>query len=57
MEQQLFRHRSTVPEGYERAIDHFEFDLSGSGLSYEQGDSLGLWPSNPKKQALNQSGQ
>lgn len=21
--------RSTVPEGYERAIDHFEFDLSG----------------------------
>ena len=21
--------RSTVPEGYERAIDHFEFDLTG----------------------------
>lgn len=54
--------RSTVPEGYERAIDHFEFDLTGSGLSYEQGDSLGLWPSNPKKQvdmclmALNMKG-
>eukprot|EP00434_Breviolum_minutum_P024938 symbB.v1.2.022027.t1/scaffold1936.1/size153520/1 len=53
---------STVPEGYERAIDHFEFDLTGSGLSYEQGDSLGLWPSNPKKQvdmclmALNMKG-
>lgn len=41
---------STVPEGYERAIDHFEFDLSGSGLSYEQGDSLGLWPSNTPEQ-------
>eukprot|EP00930_Biecheleria_cincta_P040888 TRINITY_DN279_c0_g1_i4.p1 TRINITY_DN279_c0_g1~~TRINITY_DN279_c0_g1_i4.p1 ORF type:complete len:1874 (+),score=404.50 TRINITY_DN279_c0_g1_i4:640-5622(+) len=42
--------RSTVPEGYERAIDHFEFDLTGSGLSYDQGDSLGLWPSNSKEQ-------
>jgi sulfite reductase alpha subunit-like flavoprotein/ferredoxin len=42
--------RSTVPEGYERPIDHFEFDLTGSGLSYEQGDSLGLWASNPQVQ-------
>lgn len=42
--------RTTVPPGYERPIDHFEFDLAGSGLSYEQGDSLGLWPSNPKQQ-------
>jgi homodimeric pyruvate:ferredoxin (flavodoxin) oxidoreductase len=42
--------RTTVPEGYERAIDHFEFDLTGSGLSYSQGDSLGVWPSNDKKQ-------
>jgi len=35
-----------VPEGYERPINHFEFDLTGSGLVYEQGDSLGLWPTN-----------
>merc|ERR1712038_300760 len=42
--------RSTVPDGYERAIDHFEFDLTGSGLSYSQGDSLGVWPTNAKKQ-------
>lgn len=42
--------RSTVPEGYERAIDHFEFDLTGSGLTYSQGDSLGIWASNPKEQ-------
>merc|ERR1719210_4769 len=41
---------STVPEGYERPIDHFEFDLTGSGLSYDQGDSLGVFPSNPKEQ-------
>ena len=43
--------RSTVPEGYERAIDHFEFKLSDSIASYDQGDSLGLWPSNGKDQA------
>jgi len=43
--------RSTVPEGYERDIDHFEFDLTGSGLPcYGQGDSLGLWPSNEEEQ-------
>jgi len=42
--------RSTVPHGYERAIDHFEFDLTGSGLSYGQGDSLGVWPSNSATQ-------
>jgi sulfite reductase alpha subunit-like flavoprotein len=42
--------RSTVPEGYERPIDHFEFDLTGSGLSYDQGDSLGVHPSNPPQQ-------
>ena len=43
--------RSTVPDGYERDIDHFEFDLSGSGLPvYGQGDSLGLWPANDEEQ-------
>lgn len=42
--------RSTVPDGYERAIDHFEFNLEGSGLSYDQGDSLGLWPKNSTAQ-------
>eukprot|EP00403_Amphidinium_massartii_P040736 CAMPEP_0178437148 /NCGR_PEP_ID=MMETSP0689_2-20121128/34821_1 /TAXON_ID=160604 /ORGANISM="Amphidinium massartii, Strain CS-259" /LENGTH=1806 /DNA_ID=CAMNT_0020059297 /DNA_START=173 /DNA_END=5593 /DNA_ORIENTATION=+ len=47
---QLELKRSTVPDGYERAIDHFEFDLTGSGLSYSQGDSLGLWPSNAEDQ-------
>jgi len=43
--------RSTVPAGYERAIDHFEFKLSDRIASYDQGDSLGLWPSNDKEQA------
>merc|ERR1719330_1071428 len=40
--------RSTVPEGYERPIIHYEFDLTGSGLVYEQGDSLGVFPANSK---------
>ena len=31
--------------------------VPGSGLSYEQGDSLGLWPSNPKKQVLAMTGR
>merc|ERR1711957_262562 len=42
--------RTTVPEGYERPVDHFEFDISGSGLVYDQGDSLGLWPYSDKEQ-------
>lgn len=37
---------SRVPDGYERPIDHFEFDLTGSGLLYEQGDSLAVFPVN-----------
>jgi homodimeric pyruvate:ferredoxin (flavodoxin) oxidoreductase len=41
---------STVPEGYERPIDHFEFDIEGSGLVYDQGDSLGLFPYSDKEQ-------
>jgi len=39
---------SKVPDGYERPINHFVFDLTGSGLVYEQGDSLGVWPTNSK---------
>ena len=36
--------RSTVPDGHERDFDHFEFDPTGSGRIYEQGNSLGVWP-------------
>jgi len=41
--------RTTVPVGYERAIDHFEFDISNL-TGYDQGDSLGLWPTNDSDQ-------
>jgi sulfite reductase (NADPH) flavoprotein alpha-component len=30
-----------------RDIRHIELSLEGSGLHYEPGDALGLWPSNP----------
>lgn len=55
--------RTTVPDGYERAIDHFEFDLTGPLPGYSQGDSLALWPSNDERQvnmmlqALNMNGE
>jgi len=39
---------SKVPDGYERPINHFVFDLTDSGLVYEQGDSLGVYPTNSK---------
>src|SRR5690606_38610896 len=35
------RHRS------DRDIRHLELSLEGSGLSYEPGDALGVWPENP----------
>lgn len=33
--------------GSEKDIRHFEISLEGAGLSYEPGDSLGVWPRNP----------
>ncbi|GEM48449.1 bifunctional nitrate reductase/sulfite reductase flavoprotein subunit alpha [Deinococcus cellulosilyticus] len=37
--------RITAP-GSEKDVRHFEFDLSGSGLTYEAGDALGIIPTN-----------
>jgi sulfite reductase (NADPH) flavoprotein alpha-component len=36
-----------TPRGSEKDIRHFEISLEGSGLNYEPGDSLGVWPRNP----------
>ncbi|KAJ4201311.1 NADPH-cytochrome P450 reductase [Fusarium falciforme] len=33
---------------YDRDCVHVELDLSGSGLCYETGDHLGVWPTNPQ---------
>lgn len=35
-----------TPPDYDRDIRHYEFDLSGSGMSYEVGDCLGVYPHN-----------
>lgn len=32
-----------------RDIRHIELSLAGSGLVYEPGDSLGIWPENPRE--------
>jgi hypothetical protein len=32
-----------TPPDYDRDIRHYEFDLKGTGISYSQGDCLGLW--------------
>ncbi|WWC87086.1 uncharacterized protein L201_001972 [Kwoniella dendrophila CBS 6074] len=31
----------------DRNCVHIEFDLTGSGLTYQHGDHVGIWPSNP----------
>jgi len=35
--------------GSAKDIRHLELALQGSGLSYEPGDALGVWPSNPRE--------
>jgi len=38
--------RSLCGEDSEKDTRHFELDLKGSGLSYEVGDSMTVWPTN-----------
>jgi sulfite reductase (NADPH) flavoprotein alpha-component len=38
--------RLLTGEGSEKDTRHFEIDLAGSGLAYEVGDSLGIFPEN-----------
>ncbi len=35
--------------GSSRETWHFELSLEGSGLTFEPGDSLGIWPQNPRE--------
>lgn len=39
-------HRLLNLDGSEKETRHYAFDLSETGLAYEAGDSLGVWPTN-----------
>ena len=42
----LLANRLLNGEGSEKETRHFEIALEGSGLNYEAGDALGVWPAN-----------
>jgi sulfite reductase (NADPH) flavoprotein alpha-component len=43
---ELLVNQSIVARDSERTVHHFELSLEGSGLTYEPGDALGVWPTN-----------
>jgi sulfite reductase (NADPH) flavoprotein alpha-component len=43
----LLDNQTIVARDAGRDVRHVELSLEGSGLSYEPGDSLGVWPRNP----------
>lgn len=42
----LIKNRKLNAEGSQKETRHFEISLEGSGLHYEAGDALGVWPAN-----------
>ncbi len=42
----LITNRKLSAEGSQKETRHFEISLEGSGLKYEAGDALGVWPAN-----------
>ena len=46
---ELLANQRITGRGSHKDIRHIEFSLEGSGLTYEPGDALGVWPVNPPK--------
>ncbi len=44
---ELLANQRITGRGSHKDIHHIEFSLEGSGLTYEPGDALGVWPVNP----------
>ncbi|MFC0678829.1 assimilatory sulfite reductase (NADPH) flavoprotein subunit [Lysobacter korlensis] len=44
---ELLANQRITGRGSDRDIRHLEISLEGSGLHYEPGDALGIWPVNP----------
>jgi len=42
----LLTNKKLNADGSQKETRHFEISLEGSGLNYEAGDALGVWPSN-----------
>ena len=43
----VLENQAIVARDARRDVRHVELSLEGSGLSYQPGDALGLWPTNP----------
>ena len=46
---ELLANQRITGRGSHKDIRHIELSLEGSGLTYEPGDALGVWPVNPPK--------
>ncbi|HEV8695388.1 MAG TPA: assimilatory sulfite reductase (NADPH) flavoprotein subunit [Lysobacter sp.] len=46
---ELLVNQRITGRGSDKDIRHFELSLEGSGLQYEAGDALGIWPVNPPR--------
>lgn len=44
---EIARQQVITGRGSSKQVVHVELDLEGSGVTYQPGDSLGVWPSNP----------
>jgi sulfite reductase (NADPH) flavoprotein alpha-component len=46
-EAELLANQRITGRGAQKDVRHIELSLAGAGLTYEPGDALGVWPTNP----------